>query len=574
MGKGTMKAVLLCALGTAAMAGCQGSIGAPGAPPGQGSGSAGSTGNPGTAGGIVIPNGKANDPGTVPIHRLTLAEYDNTMRDLLGLPAASAHPSVTFNFPPDDRGTDFDNIASVLTSSTRHITTYNTAVSSLVPAAMASPTQRALLASCDLVMGGATCARASLAAFLPRAWRRPVTDAEIDGLMSFVTLATTQGDSVEIGFELAVEAALLSANFIYRPEFDPTPGSLTVHPVSDYELASRLSYFLWSSMPDDQLFAAAKAAKLHEPSTLSSHVTRMLADPKAQALIDNFAGQWLLIRNIDGVTPDPMLFPKFNDTLRAAMKSEAQMLFQQVAFKGLPADQLLTAQFAYVNDPLAQFYGLPAVGSMQPQRVDLTGNAQRRGLLSQGLFLTVNSHANITSPVLRGKFVLTNLLCREVPAPPPNVNTTLAPDPTGNLTLRQVLEGHLSTATCAACHGLMDPIGFGLENYNAIGAYRTMDGTLPVDSKGTWNGKAFNGEADLAQIVATDPGFPSCLATKLFTYALGRTPDLTTPTSLDGATLSSLADGFKKSGMQFGQLLTSIVASPAFLSRHAYTGGM
>jgi hypothetical protein len=576
MGTGTMKAAFLCALlGGAATSGCQGFIGAPGAPPGSGSGSggAGSIGNPGT-GGSFVPTSKASDPGTVPMHRLTLAEYDNTMRDLLGLPAANAHPSVTFNFPPDDRGTDFDNIASVLTFSTRHITTYNAAVTTLVPAAMANVAQRALLTSCDLAMGGATCARASLAAFLPRAWRRPVADAEIDGLMTFVTLATSQGDSVEVGFDLAVEAALLSANFIYRPEFDPTPGSLTPHAVSEYELASRLSYFLWSSMPDDQLFASAKANKLHEPSTLASHVTRMLADPRAQALIDNFAGQWLLIRNIDGVTPDATLFPKFNDTLRAAMKAEAQMLFQQVAFKGLPADQLLTAQFAYVNDSLAQFYGLPAVGSMQPQRVDLTGNAQRRGLLSQGLFLTVNSHANITSPVLRGKFVLTNLLCRDVPAPPPNVNTTLAPDPTGNLTLRQVLEGHLSTATCAACHGLMDPIGFGLENYNAIGAYRTMDGTLPVDSKGTWNGKTFNGEADLSQIVASDPAFPSCMATKLFTYALGRTPDLTTPTSLDGATLSSLADGFKKSGLQFGQLLSSIVASPAFLSRHAYTGGI
>jgi hypothetical protein len=392
--------------------------------------------------------------------------------------------------------------------------------------------------------------------------------------MTLVTLATTQADSVEVGFDLAVEAALQSANFIYRPEFDPSPASLTPHPVSDYELASRLSYFLWSSMPDDPLFASAKASNLHEPTMLASQVTRMLADPKAQALIDNFAGQWLLIRNIDSVTPDGTQFPMFTNALRAAMKSESQMLFQQVAFKGLAADKLLTADFAYLTDPLAQFYGLPAVGSAQPQRVDLSANQQRRGLLGQGLFLTVNSHANITSPVLRGKFVLTDLLCQDVPAPPATVNTTLAPDPTGMLTLRQVLEGHLSNASCAACHGLMDPIGFGLENYNAIGAYRTMDGKLPVDASGMLQGQMFNGELDLARIIGGDPRFPACLATKLFTYALGRTPNSTDPNSLDGATLSSLTDGFVKSGLQFGGLLASIVSSPAFLTRRGSMGGM
>ncbi len=299
----------------------------------------------------------------------------------------------------------------------------------------------------------------------------------------------------------------------------------------------------------------------------------MLADPKPQALIESFAGQWLFIRNIDSVTRDPMLFPQFTNALRAAMKSEAQMLFEQVAFHGLPADQLLTAQFAYLSDPLAQFYGLPALGSAQPQRVDLTGNQQRRGMLSQGLFLTVTSHANITSPVLRGKYVLSELLCQTVPLPPPTVNQTLNPDPTGMLTLRQGLEGHLSNPTCAACHGLMDPIGFGLENYNNIGAYRTLDGTLPVDSSGTLpGGQKFQGEQDLARIIGSDPKFASCLASKLYTYALGRTPDLTNP--LEDVTVSSLTDGFKMGGLQFGQLVANIAASPTFLTRRGDAGGM
>ena len=501
------------------------------------------------------------------MHRLNLAEYDNTMRDLLGLPAASAHPSVTFSFPPDDRGADFDNIAGILSLSTQHISSYNMAVTTLVPAAMANPAQRALLTSCDLATGGAACARTSLAAFVPRAWRRPVTDAEIADLMTLVTVATTQGDSVEVGFNLAVEAALLSANFIYRPEFDPTPGSLTPHPVSEYELASRLSYFIWSSMPDDMLFASAKAGNLHEPSTLASQVARMVADPKGRALLDNFAGQWLLIRNIGSVSPDAMLFPQFTNALRAAMQAETQMLFEQIAFHGMATDQLLTAQFAYLGDPLAQFYGLPAVGAALPKKVDLTGNQQRRGLLSQGLFLTINSHANITSPVRRGRFVLSELLCQDVPDPPKNVDTTLKPDPTGKLTLRQVLEGHASNPTCATCHGLMDPIGFGLENYDPIGAYRTKDGTAPIDATGTLSGQKFSGEVDLAQIIAKDPRFPSCVANKLFTYALGRAPDLADPKSLDGPTLSSLADNFTKGGLQFGQLLASVVASPTFLNR-------
>ncbi len=558
-------ATILAAGGIAALgapAGCTGTIGDQVHEP-EGPGSSPANG----AGGSLGTSGQSLDPGTVAIHRLNLAEYDNTMRDLLGLPAADAHPSATFNFPPDDRGTDFDNIANVLTISPLHVSCYNTAVTTLVPAAMSNPAQRSLLTSCDLAAGGATCAKSSLASFLPRAWRRPVSDSEIADLMAFVTLATTQGDSVEVGFDLAVEAALLSANFIYRPEFDPVPGSMTPHPLSDYELASRLSYFLWSSMPDDTLFAAAKAGNLHEPGTLSSQVTRMLADPKAQALIDNFAGQWLLIRNIDTVTPDAKLFPQFTSDLRAAMKTEAQMLFQQVAFGGLPADQLITAEFAYLSDPLAQFYGLPPVGSTQPQRVDLTTNKQRRGLLSQGLFLTVNAHANITSPVLRGKFVLTELLCQSIPSPPKNVNTTLTPDPTGMHTLRQILEGHATNPACSGCHNLMDPIGYGLENYNPIGAYRTMDGLLPVDATGTLDGQNFNGELDLSRIVGSDPRFPPCLANKLYTYALGRMPDLTDANSLDTPTLSSLSDGFKKSGLQFAQLIASITSSPPFLTR-------
>ena len=558
-------AALGALIGAAAIGGCSGRIGDTASADARGMRAAmgGSTGS----GGVAM---QATDPGRVTMHRLNLAEYDNTMRDLLG---TTTHPSIDFSFPPDDRGDDFDNASDILTVSPLHLSCYNTAAAALVAAAMAAPAQRSLLVTCDLVAGGTACARTSLEAFVPRAWRRPVATTEIDDLMALVTSATTQGDSVEVGLDLALRAAILSANFIYRPEIDPSPASLTPHPLSEYELASRISYFLWSSMPDDQLFAAAKAGNLHEPSTLGSQVSRMLADPKAQALVDNFAGQWLFIREIDQVTPDPTLFPQFDASLRAALKAETQMLFREVAFNGLPADQMLTAQFTFVNDRLAQYYGLPPVGSSQPQRVDLTGNSQRRGFLSQGSFLTVNSHSDRTSPVRRGKYVLTELLCENVPPPPPAVNIMLKPDPTGGKTLRQVLEDHVQSPTCASCHSLMDPIGFGMENYDAVGAYRTMDGMLPIDSTGTLpSGEKFNGLMDLAPIIASNPAFPKCMTSKLYAYALGRSAVLNDPNHLDGTTLMALASGFAKNGLKFQDLLAAIVASPTFLSRRGDGG--
>ncbi len=547
------KALLYRALlGAVLIGGCSGNIGAPGETvPGSGPGD--SQGGAGTG-----PAG------------VNLAEYDNTMRDLLGTPT---HPSAAFNFPPDDRGDDFDNTADVLTVSPLHLSSYSAAATSIVSAAMAAPAQRALLVGCDLAAGGAACARTSLEAFVARAWRRPVTTAEVDRLMALVTMATGQGDSTETGFTLAVRAALLSPYFMYRPEIDPSPKSLGSHPLNDYELASRISYFLWSSMPDEPLFAAAKASNLHEAGNLRNHVARMLADPKAQALIDNFAGQWLFIRKIDEVTPDPTLFPQFDAGLRAALKSETQLLFREVAFHGLPADQLLNAQFTFLNDRLAQYYGLPAPGSATPVRVDLSGTTQRRGLLSHGGLLTVNSHSDRTSPVLRGKYVLTDLLCQSIAPPPANVNTKIGGDATGGKTLRQVLEAHAQNPACAVCHSMMDPIGFGLESYNAAGAYRTMDGGLPIDPSGMLpSGQKFSGLVDLAKIIGSDPAFPTCMATKLYTYALGRGVDLIDPKNMDGPTLAALSSGFATGGLKFQDLIARIVLSPTFLNRRGDGG--
>ena len=581
--QGWAKAELLCAaLGAAALVGCTGVVGGGTTGTGTGVGSNAAANGAGGTGSVTGPGGGASagtsstsmgppatDPGRVTMHRLNLAEYDNTMRDLLG---TKTHPSVDFNFPADDRGSDFDNTADVLTVSPLHLSSYNAAATALIAAALADTTERARLLTCDLTAGGATCARTVLEAFVPRAWRREAASTEIDNLMTLVTLATSKGDTVEAGLTLALRATLLSPNFIYRPEIDPVPTSLTPHPLGEYELASRMSYFLWSSMPDDALFAAAQAGNLHLPTNLASQVSRMLADPKAQALVDNFAGQWLFIRLVDDAAPDPTLFPSYSTSLGAAFKQETQLMFHEFAFNGLPADQMLTANFTFVNDQLATFYGLPPVGSTQMQRVDLSNNTQRRGLLSQAGLLLVNSHADRTSPVLRGKYVLTELLCTDIPPPPPTVNVMIVPDTTGSKTLRQVLAAHITNPSCASCHSLMDPIGFGMENYDAIGAYRTTDNSLPVDASGTLpTGEMFNGIVQLAPLIAKNPAFPPCLASKLYTYALGRGVD-TDPTQMDTTTLAAVSAAFSKGGLKFQDLVGGVVTSAPFLNRRGEGG--
>ncbi len=320
-------------------------------------------------------------------------------------------------------------------------------------------------------------------------------------------------------------------------------------------------------MPDAGLFAAAKAGDLHDATTLTSQVKRMLADPKAQALIDNFAGQWLFIRLFDEVAPDPTLFPAFDASLRAAFKLETQSLFREFAFNGLPADQLLTANFTFANDRLAQFYGLPAVGGAEAKRVDLSANQQRRGLLTQAGVLAANAHPDMTSPVKRGKYVLEQLLCQGVPPPPANVNTMLAPDRTGVKTLRQTLESHLLNPTCASCHSLMDPLGFSMENYDAVGAYRALDNTLPIDASGSLpSGEKFNGAIELSQLIAKSPEFSKCLASKLYSYALGRSV-VTDATHLDSSSLTAISAAFAKTGLKFQDLALSVVESPTFLNR-------
>jgi Protein of unknown function (DUF1592)/Protein of unknown function (DUF1588)/Protein of unknown function (DUF1587)/Protein of unknown function (DUF1595)/Ca-dependent carbohydrate-binding module xylan-binding/Protein of unknown function (DUF1585) len=373
---------------------------------------------------------------------------------------------------------------------------------------------------CDPVDPG--CRVEVLRTFAQRAWRRPVSDDEVAKLETLVQLALDEGDSLDVGLELAVRATLLSPYFIYRPELDDDPTSSWPHPLNGFELASRLSYFIWSSMPDQALYDAAAAGELDSPEGIAAQVDRMLLDDKALALVDNFAGQWLLIRSLDDHVPDYGEFPEYDDTLRDSFRNEAQLFFGEFLKGDIPLNQILTAEFTYLNDRLATHYGLSFSGGASFERVTLDDSAERFGLLSLGSVLTVTSYPNRTSPVKRGVWILENLLCDGPPPPPPGVEADLM-EAGATGTLRERLEAHRADPVCASCHNLMDPLGLGLENYDGIGAFRTDEAGGAIDATGEIEDVgAFDGARSMAELLQADPRFSACLIEKLFIYALGR----------------------------------------------------
>jgi hypothetical protein len=390
-----------------------------------------------------------------------------------------------------------------------------------------------------------------------------LTPAEIDALIEVPRASLAAGEGIEDASQLMLRTMLLSPHFVFRVEVDPDPSSATPHALSDHELASRLSYFIWSSMPDDELLDLADAGMLQDPDTLRAQVQRMLENDKAEALLSNFAGQWLFIRALEDHEPDYAAFPTFDDGLRAAMRTEAEMYFREFLFGDETMDRLLTADFTFVNDRLAGHYDLPSAASAgaEFERVSLAGS-ERAGLLTQGALLTVTSYPTRTSPVKRGKWVLQQLLCSPPPAPPPGVEgLTQEEMPTGSL--RERMEQHRSNPVCASCHALMDPIGFGMENYDGIGAYRVSDQGFDVDPSGTLpDGTGFSGALELAGLLAADNRLPRCMAQQLFTYALGRG---TQP--YDSDDLDSVTQAFVSGGYHFRQLVELIVLSDAFRMR-------
>jgi hypothetical protein len=414
--------------------------------------------------------------------------------------------------------------------------------------------------------GEAPCAKQIVSTLARRAYRRPVTSADEQRIMSFYETASRE-HGFEAGVEAAVQRILASPQFILRIEHDPAPGA--VHRVTDIELASRLSFFLWSSIPDDKLLKVAAKGGLKRPGTLDREVRRMLSDPKSAALVDNFAGQWLQLRNVRNVLPNSDLFPDFDDNLRQSFRRETELFFDSIIREDRNVVDLLTADYSFINERLARHYGIPDIYGSHFRRVTITDPA-RRGLLGQGSILAITSHAERTSPVLRGKWVLENILGMPVPPPPPDVpplkERTEGEKPR---TMREQMVEHRANPVCASCHKVMDPIGFALENFDAVGSWRSRESDLEIDASGELaDGTKVNGVVELRQALTGDPElFVGTFTEKLLTYALGRGVDYKDMPAVRKIVRQAAPVNYK-----FSAIVTGIVQSTPFQMRMAPEG--
>ena len=417
---------------------------------------------------------------------------------------------------------------------------------------------------------GRRCVERIITDLANRAYRRPATRGEIDALLRFAEMGS-RGRSAEQGIQLAIQAMLVSPNFLFRIERDPNPVRLRgvaatagqAHELSSFELASRVSYFLWSSMPDDELMALAASGRLRDQQVLDAQVARMLADPRASAFAENFAGQWLETRNLDIVKPDPDTFKEWDAELRDAMKRETAMFFEHVLRENRPVSDFLTADYTFLNARLAAHYGIAGVTGSEMRRVTLQTD-RRGGVLSQAGVLTVSSYPSRTSPVIRGKYVLQNILGTPPEPPPGDIPPLEASAAGGGLSVREQLERHRSNPACAACHRNMDPLGFGLENYDAIGRWRDLEGKFPVDSTGMLpDGQRFKTPGEMRTLLVSHlPQFSRTLTEKMLTYALGRGLNPFDRRAVDTIQRSAAADGYR-----FQTLVREVVHSVPFRQR-------
>jgi hypothetical protein len=409
-----------------------------------------------------------------------------------------------------------------------------------------------------------SCAKQIVSTLARRAYRQPVGDEDLKRLMTFYH-AGRQDGGFEAGIEEALQRILASPKFVFRVERDPA-GAPSVHRISDVELASRLSFFLWSSIPDDELLNLATQGHLQNPAVLDRQVRRMLADPKAEALVTNFAGQWLHLRNVPNVLPNSDLFPDFDDNLRQSMRRETELLFESIIHEDHDVLDLLTADYTFVNERLARHYGIPDIYGSRFRRVAITDDA-RRGLLGQASILSVTSHAERTSPVVRGKFILENILGTPVPPPPPDVPVLkeTAPGETPK-TMRDQMAEHRANPTCATCHKIMDPIGFALENFDAVGEWRTREAGGAIDASGQLaDGTKINGVVTLREALVRRPDmFASTLTEKLLTYGLGRGLDY-----YDMPVVRAIVRDAAHSDYRFSAIIMGIVRSTPFQMRTA-----
>jgi hypothetical protein len=406
------------------------------------------------------------------------------------------------------------------------------------------------------------CARRIISALAKKAYRRPVTENDLEALLGFYQRGRNEGGSFDAGIEASVQLILASPEFLFR--FEPDPQNLAVgavYRISDLELASRLAFFLWSTVPDDQLVNLASQDKLHDPPMLEQQVKRMLADPRSRALVDNFAAQWLYLRNLKNINPDFETFPDFDDNLRQAMQKETSLFLDSMIHEDHSVMDLLTADYTFLNERLARHYEIPGIYGTDFRRVTLK-DPNRRGLLGQASILAVTSLPTRTSPVQRGKWILTNILGIPPTPPPPNVPALKEhSDPGKPLSLRARMEQHRADATCAGCHRVMDPIGFSLENFDAVGQWRESDEGARIDPSGVlYNGAKVDGPVALRQMLTAKPEiFTGVFTEKLLTYALGRGTQY-----YDMPAVRGILKDASRNGYRFSSIVLGIVKSTPF----------
>jgi mono/diheme cytochrome c family protein len=516
----------------------------------------------------VLTIGGQPDPGPVIVHRLNNREYANTIRELLYLPADY---NAAADFPTDERGDGFDNNSDTLIISPVLVERYLEASRKAVDTALkpvneergvisevASP--QLLAPSKDFRADFANSmgkVRINVEAFLKRAWRRPVTNAEIDEVMKFAALSFAhEGESMSQATGIAARAALMSPNFLFRLEQNPDPKSTApVFALTEQQLASRLSYFLWSTMPDEALMAEANKGTLRQ--NLAAQVARMLKDPKAASLTKDFMGQWLEIRGLENT-------PNVDKALLASMRGETEHFFDYIVANDRPITDMLFADYSFVDEKLAKLYGIPGVTGNAFQKVQLDP-ARRGGIITQASFLTLTSKpledGLRTSPVVRGKFILENLFNQKIPPPPPDV-PPLKLDTNKQLvgTVRQIFEQHRENPVCAGCHARMDPYGFALENYSGTGEWRDKDNNIAVDASGEINGKKFTTPAEFRKVLETRKGdFRRAVVSKVLSYALGRGIQ-----GYDRPAIEEIVAQLEKDGDKFSSVILNVARSYPF----------
>ena len=498
------------------------------------------------------------EPAPAALRLLLQRQHVNAVRDLLGDEAAAAATP-----PPNIALNGFDAVgASQQALSDAEVDAFEQSARSVVAAAAGADQLGTWLACDPAVMGDAACMEQVVGSFGRMAWRRPLVDEEVQRYAQVGTAAATDYGSFDQGMQEVMAAMLQSTHFLYQVEIgEPDPEDASRRRLTPYELAARLSFFLLDTTPDAELLADAEAGLLDDADGIAEAAWRLLERPGARDSLGQFFSEIWRLRNLPSLPKDLGTFPRWSPELADAMRVETLALIDDLVWEQ-EADfrEVFTADYTFVNAQLGYHYGLPQAASLGEDftRVELGGHDGRAGLFGQASFASLLSHVSSTSPTLRGKFVLENILCRTVPPPPPGVVTDLPPTDDAT-TMRERLEIHMSEPTCRGCHAMMDPIGFGLENYDGIGAFRTEDNGYPIDSSAEIDGEPFEGAAGLGKAVAEIPGTAGCLVRNMYRHATGH---IETPG--EASSINTLQDSFIESGYRMQDLMVEIVASPAF----------